>query len=195
MTEKETSEYKIVSGDLEIINAPLPKEHHSTLLRYALKVDGEPAVFAWFKRPNDFFGVYWPHLANSPNEFLLKVQELTARLRELPDVRPYEQRTSTSLDYMLHGEEVRRIDVEEFSPIEDLENQEKINFARLSTPFGEFAVEEHGGELWAAFVTHVTQYDELSQFIVDNCADNLPKEGVSELLDKLQSVRVENIFT
>lgn len=195
MVEKGTSGYKIVSGDLEIINAPLPKEHQSTLLRYTLTIDGKPAVFAWFKRPNDYFGVYWINPANSPNEFLSKVQELTARLRGLPGVIPHEQRTSTTLEYMLRGEEVRQIDIEEFSPIEDLDNQGKINFARLSTPFGDFAVEEHGGKLWPAFITHVTRYDELTQFIVDNSADGLPLEGVKELLDTIQNVRIENIFT
>lgn len=195
MTEQKNSGYKIVFGDLEIIDAPLPKEQQSTLVRYALSVDQKPTVFVWFTRPNDFYGVYWTNSANSPNAFLSKVQELVNRLRDLPDVRPYEQRTFTSLDYMLQGEEVRHIDLEEFSPIEDLDDQERINFARLSTPYGVFAVEEHGGKLLAAFHTHLNNPEELSQFIVDNCADDLPLEGVEELLDTMQRVRVENIFT
>jgi hypothetical protein len=74
---------------------------------------------------------------------------------------------------------------------------EELIGAVLKTPFGFFEVNRTDKKLplTQSFQTYLTQYDEFSQFIVKNCADNPPPEGVKQLLDKIQELRAQNIAT
>ncbi|OGD86163.1 hypothetical protein A2Z23_02045 [Candidatus Curtissbacteria bacterium RBG_16_39_7] len=193
MSEKEKP-YQIVKKESALINALLPKEHQSTLVTYSLEIGGIPTVFAWTDSSNDQFGAYWHNPNCHPNAYFYMAQKLVDNLKELSEVRPSYPEKSLILKYIPGDGQHMRMIISKFTPFPEL-GEKNLESAKLTTPYGVFEVTKTGENqfLTQVFMTHLTQDDQFSQFIVDNCKDKPSLEGVRQLLNKIQELRAQNI--
>lgn len=178
--QKPQQQFKLTQEGPKVFNENSPQNKFTETI-YKIERDGNNIVEV--RNYEEHYVIYWNNSSITPNQFFSAAQEFVNNIKD--KAQPLAKKAFKGLDYGLNDNPLVELDIEIFSPQEELE-QKGLIFARFNTPYADFGWEaerpdgKEGTEIW--LITHVNLPEEFTEFVVRNSEEEIPKEMLNDVL-------------